>query len=85
MTATTKDVTRRARSAPRAATVSAGYALNLARFALSFGINPQALAERSGVDPETLDDPDARVPMADYVALMRAAKALAWWCQADWR
>ncbi|MDO9474102.1 MAG: AraC family transcriptional regulator [Caulobacter sp.] len=59
-----------------APTVSAGYAGNLMRFALSRGADPMALAERSGIAPDDLSDPDARVPYAGYVALMRAAKDL---------
>jgi len=58
-----------------AATVSAGYARNLFDYAASVGIDPQALADRSGIAPADLDDPDARVPMAQYVAAMQAAKA----------
>ena len=57
-----------------AATVSAGYARNLFDYAASVGIDPQALADRSGIRPADLEDPDARVPMAQYVAAMQAAK-----------
>nr|WP_314529323.1 AraC family transcriptional regulator [uncultured Brevundimonas sp.] len=56
------------------ATVSAGYARNLFDYAASLGMDPQALAERSGIALADLDDPDARVPMTRYVALMQAAK-----------
>lgn len=62
-----------------AATVSAGYADNLMRYAVSQGADRRALAERSGIHPDDLIDPDGRVPMARYVALMSAAKTL---CQA---
>ncbi|RZJ89380.1 MAG: helix-turn-helix domain-containing protein [Brevundimonas sp.] len=62
-----------------AATVSAGYADNLLRYAVSRGADGRALAERSGIHPGDLSDPDGRVPLASYVALMSAAKAL---CQA---
>lgn len=57
-----------------AATVSAGYARNLFDYAASVGIDPQALADHSCIAPADLDDPDARVPMAQYVAAMQAAK-----------
>lgn len=59
-----------------APTVSAGYAGNLMRFAISRGADPMALAERTGIAPDDLNDPDARVPYARYIALMRAAKEL---------
>lgn len=59
-----------------APTVSAGYAGNLMRFAISRGADPVALAEQSGIAPDDLNDPDARVPYACYIALMRAAKDL---------
>lgn len=62
-----------------AATVSAGYADNLMRYAVSRGADSRALAERSGVQFDDLSDPDGRVPLASYVALMSAAKTL---CQA---
>lgn len=62
-----------------AATVSAGYAGHLMAYALSRGADPQGLIERSGIRPDDLSDPDGRVPLASYVALMSAAKAL---CQA---
>ena len=62
-----------------AATVSAGYADNLMRYAVSRGADLCVLTERSGIHPDDLSDPDGRVPLASYVALMSAAKAL---CQA---
>lgn len=62
-----------------AATVSAGYADNLMRYAVSRGADGRALAARSGIHPGDLSDPDGRVPLASYVALMSAAKSL---CQA---
>lgn len=63
----------------RAPTVSAGYAKNLMDYALSQGADPQALVERSGVSLEALREPDNRIPLERYMALMRAGKAL---CQA---
>jgi AraC-like DNA-binding protein len=59
-----------------APTVSAGYAGNLMRFAISRGADPMVLAERAAIAPDDLNDPDARVPYARYIALMRAAKDL---------
>jgi AraC-like DNA-binding protein len=57
-------------------TVSAGYAGNLMQFAVAKGADPALLAERSGIAPDDLADPDNRVPMARYVALMKAAREL---------
>ncbi|WP_332773040.1 AraC family transcriptional regulator [Phenylobacterium sp.] len=58
-------------------TVSAGFARGLMELAVKKGARRAALAERSGVRLEDLDDQDSRIPFASYVALMRAAKALA--------
>lgn len=60
-------------------TVSAGYATNLIQFAASKGASRQRLAELSGIALDDLREPDNRVPLARYVALMKAAKDL---CQA---
>jgi AraC-like DNA-binding protein len=57
-------------------TVSAGYVNNLMQYALSRGAGAEALTARSGIGPGDLKDPDSRIPLARYVALMRAAKAL---------
>ncbi len=57
-------------------TVSAGFARGLMELALKKGARRAALAERSGLRLEDLDDQDSRLPFASYVALMRAAKAL---------
>ena len=59
-----------------ASTVSAGYARNLMQFAVSRGADPAALAERSGLGPADLADPDDRIPWARYMDLMHAAKTL---------
>lgn len=59
-----------------ASTVSAGYADHLMQYAVSRGADPAALAERAGLGAADLADPDARVPLERYVALMQAAKAL---------
>ena len=50
-----------------APTVSAGYAGNLMRFAISRGADPVALAEQAGIAPDDLNDTDARVPYARYI------------------
>jgi AraC-like DNA-binding protein len=57
-------------------TVSAGFARHLMQVAIARGADAAALAARAGVRADTLDDPDHRVPMIQYVALMRAAQAL---------
>jgi AraC-like DNA-binding protein len=57
-------------------TIEAGIARGLMKFAVSKGANQQALAERSGIDPATLHDPDNRVPFTRYITMMRAAKEL---------
>lgn len=44
--------------------------------AVERGADAQALAQRSGVDPAGLRDQDGRVPLAVYMALMRAGQAL---------
>jgi AraC-like DNA-binding protein len=57
-------------------TIAAGVALGLMELAVSKGASGSALAERSGIEPETLQDPDERIAFAKYVALMRAGKEL---------
>jgi AraC-like DNA-binding protein len=56
------------------ATVSAGYAKSLLAFAASKGASEAKLITRAGIAPTALDDQDNRLPFAQYVALMRAAK-----------
>lgn len=58
-------------------TVSAGLARKLMELAISKGASGAALALRSGVQIEDLRDQDGRIPLAHYVALMRAGKELA--------
>jgi hypothetical protein len=58
-------------------TVAAGLARGLMELAVSKGASRKMLVERSGIDPEDLQDQDSRVPFASYVALMRAGKELA--------
>jgi AraC-like DNA-binding protein len=58
------------------ATVSAGLARGYFDFAVARGADAQALAARSGVDPDLFADLDNRVPFDAYVALVRVGKAL---------
>lgn len=60
----------------RAPSVAAGAARALMEFAISRGANPEALAERSGIRPSDLDDRDQRIPLAQYVTLMRVGQEL---------
>jgi AraC-like DNA-binding protein len=57
-------------------TASAGLAASLLGFAAAQGASRDLLLSESGIDASRLGDPDARVPLARYVALMRAAKVL---------
>jgi AraC-like DNA-binding protein len=57
-------------------TVAAGIARGLLGFAAGEGADRAALLERSGMGEAELADPDARVALASYLALIRAAKAL---------
>ncbi len=57
-------------------TVAAGLARALIELAVSKGASQEALAERSQIDPQELQDLDNRIPFAKYVALMRAGKEL---------
>jgi AraC-like DNA-binding protein len=57
-------------------TVGAGFARGLLELAVSKGARRPALIAQSGIDPADLEDQDARIPFARYVALMRAGKAL---------
>jgi AraC-like DNA-binding protein len=57
-------------------TIAAGIARGLLKFAVSRGARQGDLAERAGIDPADLADPDARTPFDRYMRLMRAAKAL---------
>ncbi len=58
-------------------TVAAGLAKGLMDLAVSKGADRATLAARSGIDPADLADQDRRIPLAKYIALMRAGKALA--------
>lgn len=58
------------------ATVSAGYAGNLVLYAVARGIDRAALLTQAGMTAGALGDPDNRIPLEAYKALMRAAKAM---------
>jgi len=53
-------------------TIAAGFARALLEPAVSKGVSREALAQRSQIDPEQ----DNRIPLAKYVALMRAGREL---------
>jgi AraC-like DNA-binding protein len=55
-------------------TVAAGLVFGLLHIASIKGADPESLAKRAGIDPDMLKDQDNRVPLKNYVALMRAAK-----------
>lgn len=57
-------------------TVGAGLARGLMKFAIAKGADAAALSARSGISAADVADQDHRVPMASYIALMRAAKEL---------
>src|SRR5258706_15997787 len=57
-------------------TVGAQAVRALVELAVSRGAGREMLAARSGIDPLKLSDPDHRVPLAKYVALMRAGQEL---------
>ena len=57
-------------------TVAAGFARALVDLAAAKGAPRDILLERTGISPEDLADPDSRVPLARYKALMLNAKAL---------
>lgn len=56
--------------------VSAAYARGLVTLAVARGAERQALLQRADVGADTLEDPDARVALHRYAALMRTAIAL---------
>lgn len=57
-------------------TVGAGYVRSLLDFAVSRGAGRAALLEAAPLTETQLNDADARLPFAAYVAMMRAAKTL---------
>lgn len=56
--------------------VAAGFVRGLLDFAVAEGADRAVLLDRSGIDESALADQDARVPLRDYVGLIRAAKEL---------
>lgn len=60
----------------RGPSVAAGVTARVFQFAIERGVPRDALLDRSGVAPSVLDDPDARVPLARHLAVLRAAAAL---------
>jgi AraC-like DNA-binding protein len=57
-------------------TIAAGFVRGLMEFAVSKGATRTALERRSGLVARELADPDARIPLARYMALVRAGKEL---------
>src|SRR6266849_2404151 len=53
-------------------TISAGYPKHLLDFAVSRGADRQMLIERSRIRPDDLEDQDNRIPLANYMALLKA-------------
>lgn len=54
-------------------TVSAGQAKGALDYAAARGLDVTALVRAAGLEVQGLDDPDRRVPLARYLALLRAA------------
>jgi AraC-like DNA-binding protein len=78
MTAARKNLTSDRKPARSVAgpTVGAGYARALLDFAVSKGAGRALLLERSQISADALADADNRLPLANYIALMRASIAL---------
>jgi AraC-like DNA-binding protein len=57
-------------------TVAAGVTRRVLELAVARGAGREALLERSGVTAVDLEDHDHRIPLANHIALLRAAKAL---------
>ncbi len=53
-------------------TIAAGYPKKFLDFAVSRGADRQKLIERSLISPADLDDQDRRIPLSNYLALLRA-------------
>lgn len=53
-------------------TVAAGYPKALLDFAVSKGADREALIQRSHICPDDLNDQDNRIPLANYLALLKA-------------
>lgn len=78
MTTASKNMTSARKAAKPAGgpTVGAGYARLLLEFAVSKGADRALLIERSQISAHDLADADNRIPLAKYIALMRAGIAL---------
>src|SRR6266700_1642470 len=53
-------------------TIAAGYPRGFLDFAVSRGADRQMLIERSHIRLEDLEDQDNRIPLANYIALLKA-------------
>lgn len=60
----------------REPTVAASFATALIEFAVARGAHRQTLIRRAGVATDALDEPEARVPLTRYVALLHAGAEL---------
>ncbi len=76
MTAGINRLTSRNGSAVGAPSVAAGIVRGLLEFAVSRGAPRSDVVERSGLAPGDFEDPDGRIPLDRYAALMRAAAEL---------
>jgi AraC-like DNA-binding protein len=76
MTAADKSMTSRLTPTPSAPVVGAGYAKGLLEFAASKGADRATLLARSNLKAADVEDLDARIPLASYVALFEAGAAL---------
>lgn len=57
-------------------TVSAGIVRALLNFAVSKGADAATITGRAAIAPDDVLDPDSRIPLARYIALLRAGKEL---------
>jgi AraC-like DNA-binding protein len=77
MTAARKNMTSNRKPArPSGPTVSAGYAKGLIDVAASRGAAVAELLARAQISPDDLLDPDTRIPLDKYKALMKAGQEL---------
>ncbi len=73
MIARTNIVTDRNGGTPMRSTVSAGLINGLIAYAVSQGASRDLLLDASRLDSQIIADPDFRVPLAEYIQLMRSA------------
>jgi AraC-like DNA-binding protein len=76
MTTADKSMTSRLTPTPSAPVIGAGYAKGLLAFAVSKGADRATLLARSNLKAADVEDLDARIPLARYVALFEAAAEL---------